>query len=95
MISIKTDYDTNAKRKYMLADFSRDSENSVIITNVRMDESKRWNKMDKNKQKAVKAFLNHNKDDLDIKHNSTIVLVFNQDKSEVEVKFQQKQEREG
>lgn len=94
MITIKTDYDTNAKRKYMLADFSRDTENSVVITNVRMDDSKRWNKMEKNKQRAVKQFLKENGNNLDIKHGSKIVLVFSQDKSEVEVKFQQKQERE-
>ena len=95
MIPVKTDYDTNAKRKYMLADFSRDTENSIVISNVRMDDSKRWNKLEKNKQRAVKAFLKENANNMNVKHNSTIVLVFNQDQSEVEVKFKQKQEREG
>jgi len=93
MISVSNSHDTNSSTKYMTAEFSLDDDHAVVIGKVFMTK-KFNNKMSKEKQAAVRSFLKENVGKLNVKHGSTIELVFNQDQSKVQVTFQQKQSKE-
>lgn len=92
MISICNEKDILASMKYMVAEFSReDTNNDIVIGSVYMTK-KFNNKMSKEKQKAVKQYLQHEAGkSFEVKNGSKIVLVFNNDKGKVEVTFDQKQ----
>ena len=94
IIEISTHSYINSSTRFMTAEFSLDDDHAVEIGKVFMTK-KFNNRMSKEKQKAVKSFLKeHAGKSFKVKHGSTIELVFNQDKSKVQVTFQQKQSKE-
>lgn len=89
MIEINHNCDANAKKNFMTAMFSLSDSHDIIIGDVKM--TKRFNnRMSKEKQQAVRAYLReHAGKSFKVVHNSTIELVFRADKSVVEITFKQ------
>jgi hypothetical protein len=91
MISITNNADISGKRKFMFADFKLEEDHGVTILKVYMDEDKKWNKLSKEKQNAVREFLEQHADELKPKHNAAVVLTFRDCGTEVHITFKQKQ----
>ena len=90
-ITINNRAEISASRKYMLADFKLDDDHKIVIIKVYMDSGKKWNRLSKDKRNAVKEFLVYNANELQIKHNTSIVLTFKDCGTEVKITFIQKQ----
>jgi len=91
MLIIKNEADISAKRKFMIADFKLEDDHSVVILKVYMDPDKKFNRLSREKRKAVEAFLKQNADELKPKHNHAIVLTFRDCGTEVHITFKQEQ----
>lgn len=91
MISITNNAEISAKRKYMLADFKLNDDHGVDILKVYMDSNKKFNRLSREKRKAVEQFLRQHKDELKIKHGAQIVLTFRDCGTEVQITFKQEQ----
>jgi TRAP-type C4-dicarboxylate transport system substrate-binding protein len=91
MLSITNSADISGKRKFMFADFKLEEDHGVTILKVYMDEDKKWNKLSKEKQNAVREFLEQHADELKPKHNAAVVLTFRDCGTEVHITFKQKQ----
>lgn len=93
MFTINTNKDATASKKYMTAEFRLNDEHAVRIGKVFMTK-KFNNRMSKEKQAAVRGWLKENASrEFDVKDGLKIELIFNQDKSKVEITFVQRQSK--